>query len=67
MCVAWGLLDIVPVQGYSLLICETFQLLQELPIRNTLDVMHIERNVSDNVIRHLFRDKDTLETRRDMA
>lgn len=40
--------------------------LQELPIRNTLDVMHIERNVSDNLLRHLFGDSDTLETRRDM-
>ena len=40
--------------------------LQELPIRNTLDVMHIERNVSDNILRHLFGEKDTLETRRDM-
>ena len=29
--------------------------------------MHIERNVSDNLLRHLFGDKDSLETRRDMA
>ena len=28
--------------------------------------MHIERNVSDNVIKHLFGDKDSLDTRRDM-
>ena len=41
--------------------------LQELPIRNTLDVMHIERYVSDNLLKHLFGDKDTLESRRDMA
>ena len=41
--------------------------MQELPIRNTLDVMHIERNVSDNLLRHLFGEKDSLETRRDMA
>ena len=40
--------------------------LQELPIRNTLDVMHIERNDSDNVLKHLFGGKDTLEMRRDM-
>ena len=28
--------------------------------------MHIERNVSDNLLRHLFGEKDSLETRRDM-
>ena len=28
--------------------------------------MHIERNVSDNVLKHLFSKKDTLECRRDM-
>ena len=28
--------------------------------------MHIERNVSDNLLKHLFWEKDTLETRRDM-
>ena len=28
--------------------------------------MHIERNVSDNIMRHLFGDKDTPATRRDM-
>ena len=28
--------------------------------------MHIERNVSDNVLKHIFGDKDTLATRRDM-
>ena len=40
---------------------------QELPVRNTLDVMHIERNVSDNILRHLFGEKDTLATRQDMV
>lgn len=35
-------------------------------MRNTLDVMHIERNVSDNILRHLFGEKDSLATRQDM-
>ena len=38
-----------------------------MPIRNTLDVMHIERNVSDNIMKHLFGEKDTTATRLDMA
>ena len=44
-----------------------FVKMQELPIRNTLDVMHIERNLSDDILRHLFGDKDTTALRRDMA
>ena len=28
--------------------------------------MHIERNVSDNIMKHIFGDKDTPATRRDM-
>jgi hypothetical protein len=28
--------------------------LQELPIKNSLYVMHIERNVSDNMLKYLF-------------
>lgn len=44
-----------------------FIMSQDLPIRNTLDVMHIERNVSDNILKHLFGDKDTPATRRDMV
>jgi hypothetical protein len=28
--------------------------------------MHVERNISDNVLKHLFGEKDTLGTRRDM-
>lgn len=28
--------------------------------------MHIERNVSDNIMKHLFGEKDSLDTRRDM-
>lgn len=40
--------------------------IQELPVRNTLDVMHIERNVSDNILRHLFGEKDSVATRQDM-
>lgn len=33
---------------------------------NTLDVMHIERNVSANVMAHLFGEKDTPAMRMDM-
>jgi hypothetical protein len=35
--------------------------MQELPIRNTLDVMHVEWNVSDNLLRYLTKEKDTVE------
>jgi hypothetical protein len=31
-----------------------------------LDVMHVERNINDNVFKHLFGEKDTLGTKRDM-
>ncbi len=36
------------------------------PIWYTLDVMHVEHNISANVFKHLFGEKDTLGTRRDM-
>ena len=39
---------------------------QALPIRNTLDVMHVERNISDNIMRHLFGEKDSTALRRDL-
>jgi len=39
---------------------------KELPIRYTLDAMHVERNISANVLKHLFGEKDSLGTRRDM-
>ena len=45
-------------------VCHFF--LQSLLIRNTLDVMHIERNISDNIVRHLFGEKDTTALRRDL-
>ena len=37
-----------------------------LPIRHTLDVMHVERNVSSNVLKHVMGEKDTVAGRRDM-
>jgi hypothetical protein len=40
--------------------------LQELPIWNILDVMHIERNVSKNILKYLFGDKDTIEICKDL-
>lgn len=35
-------------------------------VRHTLDAMHIERNVSANILKHLSGEKDTLACRRDM-
>ena len=40
--------------------------MQDLPIWHTLDPMHIERNFSANILKHLFGEKDTVATRRDM-
>jgi hypothetical protein len=45
------------VQGLSL---------QELPIGNTLDIMHVERNVLGNIFKYLFGDKDTIEVHKDL-
>ncbi len=41
-------------------------LLQELPIRNIVDVMHIEKNVSENILKYLFRDRDIIEIHKDL-
>ncbi len=40
--------------------------MQELPIWNTLDVMHVERNVSNNLLRYLTRENDIMEVWKDM-
>ncbi len=40
--------------------------MQELPIWNTWDVMHIERNVSESILKYLFGDKDTIEVCKDL-
>jgi hypothetical protein len=40
--------------------------MQKLLVRNTLDAMHIERNISANLQKHLSGEKDTLAVRRDM-
>lgn len=40
--------------------------MQHLLIRNVLDVMHCEKNLSENVIRTLFGQKDTPTSRKDM-
>lgn len=37
-----------------------------LPICHTLDVMHVERNASSNVLKHVMGEKDTVAGRRDM-
>jgi hypothetical protein len=39
---------------------------QELPIRHVLDVMHIEKNIAESVLKYLFGEKDTPDSRRDM-
>ena len=38
----------------------------KLPIRHLLDVMHIERNICDSLLKLLFGMKDTAASRRDM-
>jgi len=40
--------------------------LQDLPIRHLLDVMHVEWNICDNLLKYLFGEKDTLNVRKDM-
>lgn len=40
--------------------------MQELPVRHVLDVMHVEKNIAESVLKYLFGDKDTVESRRDM-
>lgn len=37
-----------------------------MPVRHVLDVMHIEKNIVESVLKFLFREKDTMESRRDM-
>ena len=39
---------------------------QKLPIRHLLDVMHIERNICESLLKLLFGGKDTAASRRDM-
>ena len=40
--------------------------MQKLPIRHLLDVMHIERNICDSLLKLIFGSKDTAASRRDM-
>jgi hypothetical protein len=49
-------------------ICDTLKTLcpQDLPIRNLIDVMHVERNVCENLLGFLFGSKDTAAVRRDL-
>ena len=37
-----------------------------MPVRHVLDVMHIEKNIAESVLKFLFGDKDTPDSRRDM-
>jgi hypothetical protein len=40
--------------------------MQDLPVWHVLDVMHIEKNIGESVLKFLFGEKDTAESRRDM-
>ena len=44
----------------------SYLFLQKLPIRHTLDVMHIERNLFANILRHLFGEANTPTVWKDM-
>ena len=37
-----------------------------MPTRHVLDVMHIEKNIAESVLKYLFGEKDTAESRRDL-
>ncbi len=39
---------------------------QHLLVRHTLDVMHCEKNICENMIKTIFGEKDTMALRRDM-
>lgn len=39
---------------------------QDMPVRHVLDVMHVEKNIAESVLKFLFGDKDTVESRKDM-
>ena len=38
----------------------------DMPIKHVLDVMHVEKNVAESVLKFLFGEKDTLESQRDL-
>jgi len=40
--------------------------MQEHPIWNTLDVMHIECNILESILKYLFREWDTMEVHKDL-
>ena len=37
-----------------------------MPVRHVLDVMHIEKNIAESVLKFLFGEKDTPDSRRDL-
>ena len=37
-----------------------------MPVRHVLDVMHIEKNIAESVLKFLFGEKDSAESRRDL-
>ena len=40
--------------------------IQELPVRHTLDVMHVEKNVAATLTGFLLGEEDTVAVRKDM-
>jgi hypothetical protein len=45
---------------------DIFFMVQGMPARHLLDVMHIEKNIAEGVLKFLFGDKDTAESRKDL-
>ena len=39
---------------------------QDFPVRHVLDVIHIEKNIANSVLKFIFGEKDTSESRRDL-
>lgn len=39
---------------------------QDLLVKHTLDVMHYEKNVCENMIKVIFGEKDTIDVHKDM-
>lgn len=40
--------------------------LQDMPVCHVLNAMHIEKNISECVLKFLFGEKDSVESRRDL-
>ena len=40
--------------------------MQDLPVRHVIDVMHVEKNVAETILKFMFGEKDDLACRRAM-